>query len=147
MGLQAETHEELRKESVTKIHGQPMNQDITMLKKVLIAIAASIPSALGRGNHGHTGIIVEPAKYLTMAGTAFTNPPHLGIYPAGLATNAAAGSRAKEEAEHKELLAQFKIFKGVKQALKDIILEAVEHDYLMKIEDETLGFQTKCQGT
>ncbi len=41
---------------------------------------------------------------------------------------------------HKEQLAQFEIFKGVEQALKDIILEAVEHDYLLKIEDGTLGF-------
>ena len=30
--------------------------------------------------------------------------------------------------------------KGVEQALKDIILEAVENDYLMEIEDDTLGF-------
>ena len=48
-----------------------------------------------------------------MAGPAFANPPHPGIYPAGLAANAAAGTQAKEEVEHKELLAQFKIFKGV----------------------------------
>jgi hypothetical protein len=75
-----------------------------------------------------------------MAGTAFTNPPHLGIYPAGLAANAAAGTRAKEEVEHKELLAQFKIFKGIEQALKNIIMEAVEHNYLMEIKDKTLGF-------
>jgi hypothetical protein len=125
---------------VTTIHGQPTDQDITMLKKELIAIVANIPSALGGGNLGHAGIIIEPAKYLTMAGTAFTNPPHPGIYPAGLAVNAAVGTRAKEEAEHKELLAQFKIFKGIEQAIKDFILEAIEHDYLMEIEDETLGF-------
>ncbi len=36
MGLQAETHDELRKESVTKIYGQPMDQDITTLKKKLV---------------------------------------------------------------------------------------------------------------
>jgi hypothetical protein len=75
-----------------------------------------------------------------MAGVAFTNPIHPGIYPADLATNAAAGTQAREEAKHKELLSKYKIFKGVKQALKDIILEAVEHDYLLDIEDDTLGF-------
>ncbi len=104
MGLPAETPDEQRKELVTKIHGQPMDQDITTLKKELIAILASIPTALGRENHGHAGIIVEPAKYLAMATVAFTNTPHPGIYPAGLATNAAAGTRAREEAKHKELL-------------------------------------------
>jgi hypothetical protein len=105
MGLQAETGDKVKKELVTKIHGQPTNQDITTLKKELISLAASIPSRLGGGNHGHAGIIVEAAKYLTMAGVAFTNPIHPGIYPTGLAANAAAGTRAREEAKHKELLA------------------------------------------
>ncbi len=44
------------------------------------------------------------------------------------------------EAEHKELVAQFKRFKGVEQALKDIILEAVDKDYMLEIEDKLLGF-------
>jgi hypothetical protein len=67
-----------------------MDQDITTLVKELVLIAASIPSGLGGGNHGHVGILDEATKYLTMAGVAFNNPIHPGIYPAGLATNAAA---------------------------------------------------------
>jgi hypothetical protein len=111
------------------------------LEKELISIAAIVPTALGGGNHGHAGIIVEPTKYLVMmGGTAFVNPVHPGIYPAGLAANAAAGTHAMAEAVHKEQIAQFKIFVGVEQALKDIILKAVDHDYLLEIEDDTLGF-------
>jgi len=140
MGKRAETREELRKESVTKINGQPTDQDITMLEKEFIAIAASIPTTLGGGNHGHAGLIVKVAKYLAMAGEAFIIPSNPGIYPAGLAANAASGTRARAEAEHKEEVAQYEILKGVEQALKDIIQEAVEHDYLMEIEDDTLGF-------
>jgi hypothetical protein len=140
MGLRAETRDELRKELVTKIHGQPTDHDITTLEKELVAIAASIPSGLGGGNHGHEGIIVKTTKYLAMAGVAFTDPIHPGIYPTGLPTKAAAQTRARVEAEHKESLAEYEIFKGVKQALKDIILEAVEHDYLSEIKDDTLGF-------
>ncbi len=75
-----------------------------------------------------------------MDGTIFVNPVHPGIYPAGLTANAAAGTRAMAEAVHKEQIAQFKIFEGVEQALKDIILKAVNHDYLLEIEDDTLGF-------
>jgi hypothetical protein len=49
------------------------DHDVTLLKKELIAIAATIPTTLGGGNHGHAGLIVEPAKYLPMTGgTAFT---------------------------------------------------------------------------
>ena len=140
MGKRAETRDELRQESVTKIHGQPTDQDITTLERELIAIAASIPTGLGGGNHGHAGLIVEAAKYLAMTQVEFTIPPNPGIYPAGLAANAAAGARARAEAEHKEEVAQYEILKGVEQALKDIILDAVEHDYLLEIEDDTLGF-------
>ncbi len=73
-------------------------------------------------------------------GTVFVNPVHPGIYPAGLTANAAAGTPAMAEVVKKEQIAQFEIFAGVEQALKDIILEAVDHDYLLEIEDDTLGF-------
>ncbi len=75
-----------------------------------------------------------------MGGIAFVNPIHPGIYPTGLAANVAAGIHAMAEAVHKEQIAQFEIFAGVEQALKDIILKAVEHDYLLEIEEDTLGF-------
>ncbi len=89
----------------------------------------------------HVELIVEPAKFLIMTGgTAFTQPGNPRIYPAGLALNAAAGTRTREEALHKELIAQYEIQKGVEQALKDIIIEAVDDDFLLEIEDEILGF-------
>jgi hypothetical protein len=148
MGLRADIREEVRKETATKIHGQPTNHDVTLLEKELITIAATIPTTLGGGNHGHAGIIVEPAKYLTMTGgTAFAPPANPGIYPAGLAANAAAGTRAREEAMHKELIAQYEIHKGVEQALKDIIIKAVDEDFLLEIEDETLGFLNETPST
>jgi len=68
MGLRADIREELRKKTATKIHGQPTDHDVTLLEKELIAIAVTIPTTLGGGNHGHAGIIVEPTKYLTMTG-------------------------------------------------------------------------------
>jgi hypothetical protein len=73
------------------------------LKKELISIAAKVPAALVGGNHGHTGIIVEPTNYLIIVrGTVFVNPVHPGIYPAGLAANASAGTRGMAKAVHKE---------------------------------------------
>ncbi len=48
--------------------------------------------------------------------------------------------KRKREAEteeetnlHKELIAQYEIHKGVEQALKDIIIEAVDEDYLLEM--------------
>jgi hypothetical protein len=59
MGVQADIWEEVRKDMVTKIHGQPANQDLLIFEKELIAILANISTMLGGGNHGHVGIIVE----------------------------------------------------------------------------------------
>ena len=140
MGVRADIREEVRKETVTKIHGQPTNQDLTILEKELIAILANIPTTLGGGNHGHAGIIMDPARYLLIAGVPFNNPANPGNYPANVPGNAAAGVRARAEAEHKEQVREYETFQGVAQATKDIILEAVDHEYLLEIEDEILGF-------
>ena len=140
MGVRADVRDEVRKETVTKIHGQPTNQDLTILEKELIAILANIPTTLGGGNHGHAGILMDPARYLLTAGVPFVNPVNPGNYPAGIAANAAAGARARAEAQHKEEVKEYETFQGVMQATKDIIMEAVDHEYLLEIEDEILGF-------
>ncbi len=76
-------------------------------------------------------------------GFNFANLLNPGFYPATLATNAAAGTRAKAEAEHKELINQYETFKGVRLGTKDLILEAVENECLIEIENETMGFLNK----
>ena len=81
MGVRANIREEVRKETVTKIHGQPTNNDLTLLERELIAILANIPTTLGGGNHGHAGILMDPARYLLIAGLPFTNPANPGNYP------------------------------------------------------------------
>jgi hypothetical protein len=114
MGIRTEIREEIRQETVTKIHGQPMSHDLTQLEKEIIAILANIPTTLGGGNHGHVGVMMDPVDYNTMTtGIDFVNPANPGIYPANLALNAAVGTSARAEAEHKELINQFETFEGV----------------------------------
>jgi hypothetical protein len=140
MGIRADTREELQKEEITKIFGQPTEHDITKMEKELTAIAAATPSSLGGGNHGHAGIIVEDVKYTTMTGgIAFVNPPNPGLYP-NIAANETAGTRAREVAIHKGAVQEYEIFCGVEAELKDILLKAVDNDFVLEIEDETLGF-------
>ena len=130
-----DTREEIRKESISKIFGQPTEHDITKMEEELTAIAATTPSSLGRGNHSHAGIIVEDVKYTAVTGgIAFVNPPNPGLYP-NIAANVATGTRAREEGIHKG-----EIFCGVEAGMKDIILGAVDNDYVLEIEDEILGF-------
>jgi hypothetical protein len=147
MRIRTDIGDEIRKETVTKIHGQPTSHNLTNLKKEIILILANIPTTLGGGNHGHVGVIMDPTDYNTMTdGIAFVNPANPGIYSAGLAMNAAAGTRAREEAIHKELIAQFETLEGVKLGTKDLILEAVDNKYLSEIEHDTLGFLNQTPG-
>jgi hypothetical protein len=91
MGVRANIREEVQKEMVSKINGQPTNKDLTVLEKELIAILANIPTTLDGGNHGHAGIIIEPTRYLLMmGGVDFVNPANPGTYPANVPENAAA---------------------------------------------------------
>jgi hypothetical protein len=67
---------------------------LTILEKELIAILANIPTTLGGGSYGHAGIIMDPARYLVVAGFPFNNPANPGNHPANVPGNAAAGIQA-----------------------------------------------------
>ncbi len=75
-----------------------------------------------------------------MGGVVFVNPANPGTYPAYITANAAAQVQARAETEHKEFVWEYKTLQGVVQATKDIILEAVNQEYLLEIKDKTLGF-------
>ena len=73
-------------------------------------------------------------------GVAFRNPANPGTYSANVPANTATKVRARAEAEHKEFVQEYETLQGVVQAMKDIILKAVDQEYLLEIKDETLGF-------
>ena len=131
--LQAETRKAVAEQAVTKVHGQPSNTDIDLLEEELIAIAATVATALGGGNNGHAGMILADAEYAALApGTPFIQPANPGIYPDGV-TNA---NRARLEAEHKEQVRQFETYVGVAMGLKDLIQQAIDCNYLLELKQE-----------
>ncbi len=69
MGIRTDIRDEIHKETITKIHGQPMSHDLTNLEKEIIAILANIPTTLGGGNYGHIGVIMDPTDYTAMTGS------------------------------------------------------------------------------
>jgi hypothetical protein len=80
MGIRTDIRDEICKETVTKIHGQPTSHDLTQLEREIIAILANIPTTLGGGNHGHVRVIMDLVDYNTMTtGIDFVNPVNPGI--------------------------------------------------------------------
>ena len=63
-------------------------------------------------------------------GTPFLFPANPGFYPQG---NIPAAQRNQREAEHKGLIAQFQTCVGASKGLKDLILKAVEEDFLLEL--------------
>jgi hypothetical protein len=135
--LQAETRKAVAEQAVTKVHGQPTNTDIDLLEEELIAIAATVATALGGGNNGHAGMLLADAEYAALApGTPFIQPAKPGIYPDGV-TNA---NRARLEAEHKEQVRKFETYVGVAMGLKDLIQSAIDNDYLLELRQERIAY-------
>jgi hypothetical protein len=133
-----ETRKAVAECTVTKIHGQPTNQDIDRLDDELTAIASSFPSELGGGLHGHAGLVKSAADYDILApGTPFVSPPNPGVYPQG---NIPAAQRGQREAEHKALIAQFEKCVGTAKGLKDLVLEAVDEDFLLELRAEGIAY-------
>ena len=124
--------------TVTKIMGQPTNQDLDLLDEELTAIASSFPSELGGGAHGHAGLVKSAADYAVFApATPFNVPANPGHYPGGPIP---AAQRAQREAEHKALVTQFQTCMGVIKGLKDLILQAVEEDFLLELRDQITAY-------
>ena len=97
-----ESRKAVAKREVTKVHGQPTNQDLDLLEDELLWIASSIYSELGGGSHGHAGLLLSKADYEEMApGTPFIFPINPGIYPTGIIP---AAQQSQWEAEHKALV-------------------------------------------
>ena len=133
-----DTRKAVAENMVTKIQGQPTIQDIDRLDDELTAIASSFPSELGGGMHGHAGLIKNEADYALVApATPFIVPANPGHYPAG---NIPAAQRSQREAEHKALIVQFQTCIGVGKGLKDLILQAVDEDYLLELRDEVVAY-------
>ena len=78
--------------ALTKITGQPDYPTLKRIKDELKANAASVPSDLGGGNHGHLGIVLTPQEYTQVSEAhPYIRPIHPGsltIAP-GIAQHAA----------------------------------------------------------
>jgi hypothetical protein len=135
--LQSEVQKTVADQTVTKVNGPPTSNDLNLLKEKLIVIAASIPSVLGGEMNGHARTLLSDIDYATMApGSPFVAPVNPGVYPVGVT----AATRSRMEAEHKEQVNQFHTFVGVGVGLKDLVLKAIDKDYLLEIKHICMAF-------
>jgi hypothetical protein len=89
MGIRHDVKQGLGKYEITKIDGQPKDEDLNLLTKELTNAAGSVATQNGGEEHGHIGMVVNNAEYVTFSknGTRFMVPTNPGPYPTTVAPN------------------------------------------------------------
>jgi hypothetical protein len=88
-----------------KIDGQPTDEDLNLLTELTNA-AGSAATQNGGGDHGHVGMVVKEAKYITFSrnGERFLVPTNPRPYPESVDANAVIHKR--QMVEHKAELVE-----------------------------------------
>ena len=131
---------------VMKINSQSDNEDIMMLLRELLAIAASISTTLGDGLHGHVEMLLDDAKYQAFlnGGAVFRAPTNPAAYPTTVDQNNAV-VRAWQVAKHKQQMIEFETYLCISQTLWNKIEQAIDLELLEAIWSPTLAFTTLTQ--
>ena len=114
MGGKMEFEESLKDVHVTKIECQPNDEALMKLESKLLAMTVSIPTANGTGMHGHVGMLLEVAQYITFlhSRARFVIPTNPGLYPTIVDQNDAV-VRVYQIVEHQKEMVQFETYQGV----------------------------------
>jgi hypothetical protein len=140
MGIRHNVKQGLEKYKITKIDGQPTDEDLNLLTKQLTNAAGSVASQNGGREHGYVGMVIKKAEYITFsrAGTRFLIPTNPGPYPATVDTDKLVCER--QIAEHKAECTEYETYLGVKNYLRRMIVKSIDHEWLAEVESETMGF-------
>lgn len=140
MGIRQDTIDSLKDYDFTKIDGQPTDEDLNLLTEECINAASSVPTTNGGGQHGHIGMIIPEAEYITFSHNAerFVEPTNPGPYPAVVDPDPVV--RERQIAEHKAEQAEFETYQGVKKFLLTAITKAVDPEWIAELKSERMGF-------
>ena len=113
MGIRHDVGEGLEKYEITKIDGQPTDEDLNLLAKELTNAAGSVATQNGGGEHGHVGMVVKDAEYITFSrsGASFQVSTNPGPYPASVDQDKIIHER--QIAEHKAEIVKYTTYLGV----------------------------------
>ena len=140
MGLRADIIQGLEKYEITKIEGQPTEEDLTQLILELSNALGSVATELGGGEHGHVGMVIDEMEYITFSknGEIFIAPTNPGPYPKYPDANAIV--REQQIAKHKAKQNEYQTFQAVEAYAQKAIVDAVDLEWLAEIKSDTMGY-------
>ena len=113
MGIRHDVEQGLEKYEITKIDRQPTDEDLNLLMKELTNAPGSVATQNGGREHGHVGMVINKAEYITFSngGARFLVPTNPGPYPATVDSDKVIQER--QIAEHKAKCIQYETYLGV----------------------------------
>ena len=109
------------------------------MMQLLYGNTALLSTTLGGGQHGHIDIIMAPQLYKTLVNTPYKRLPDPCITPNHV-TGASTAIRKNDFLVHKEERRIYDNHQTMKDALKSIIINAVDEVYIGKLRNKHTGY-------
>jgi hypothetical protein len=140
MGILQDVFNALQAFEITKIDGQPTDDDINKLTTQLTAALVTILTSNGGGKLGHIGIVVPESRCIVLFKCTKLNIPiHLGAYPATASDDKKA--REQELTEHKAEVIEFETYMACKAWACQAIVKAINKEWVSEKHDKDIGYQ------
>ncbi len=140
MGILQDVFNALQAFKITKIDGQPTDDDINKLTMQLTAALVTISTSNEGGQLGHIGIVVPETRYVVLSkGPKLDQPIHPGAYPAFASDDKKI--REKEVAEHKAEIIEFETYMACEAWARQAIVKAVDKEWVSKKHDKDIDYQ------
>jgi hypothetical protein len=123
--------------TIQKITGEPNYESINDMVQSLYSNAASLPTTLGGGNHGHIGIVMNDILYATLSPTPYQAPVDPGQLPILVGTAAQRDDQLRQFEEQQRIYANHN---NMDDALKSIIIDTVDDPYLCEMRNKYTGY-------
>jgi hypothetical protein len=128
--------------SLPKVTGEPIFEDLKVIRQLLNTNAMSVASYKGGGCHGHLEIIMTNEEYFAVAVYVFPVPNTPGPSAAVVAGMIAAVITETTRL-HKEATQVYRTYHNVYQAIKKLIIVSFDNTYINALSDKIVGY-TNC---
>ena len=126
--------------TIPPIDGEPTYQSIKKLHDLLKSNAASVPTNLGGGLHGHLGLTLAPILYVAVTGVNFNRPAHPGAGPVMPNQNPTQAQILAATRQYNTDMKTFLECERTDQALKQQLLGAVDPIYVESLRNMYTGY-------
>jgi len=125
--------------TIPTIQGEPDYASISNMVQLMYGNAASLPTTLGGGQHGHVGLIMTPILYATLSQVPYTNPADPGTTP-NHPNNPTSALRETQRLHHQEERRIYENHQNMDDALKAQVIDTINDTYLCELRNKYTGY-------